>query len=103
MTELPQVIFQKWGHSFEEDTGAITVYRPSEYEFPLARGRAGIEFKSDGTFIDWEIGPTDSQQPLYGRWQIEGSDRLQVLFNDGAPRSLEILECSEEKLSVRNK
>lgn len=48
MIELPESIFRKWGHSFEEDSDGVTVYRPSDFSFPRARGRAGIEFKADG-------------------------------------------------------
>lgn len=103
LNTLPNEIFQKWMHSFEEDEGDITVYRSEEYNFPRARGRGGIEFKPDGTFIDWEIGATDAQQPISGHWQIEGNNRVQISFNENerTPRTLEILEHDPGLFKVR--
>lgn len=105
MAELPREIFRRWGHSFEEDRGDVTVYRPAEYEFPRARGRAGIEFRPDGTFIDWTIGPADARRPINGRWQIEGRWRVRVSFEENVrpPRILEILQYDAEVLRVRQR
>lgn len=103
VNDLPKVIFKKWGHSFEEDSDDIMVYRPAEYAFPRARGRAGVEFISDGTFINWSIGATDAQQKTIGSWHIIGPGRLQITFKEdlNAPRNLEIIQCSMEELRVR--
>jgi hypothetical protein len=105
MNELPNEIFRQWGHSFEEDEGDVTVYRLAEYDFPRARGRAGIEFRPDGSFIDWMIGPADAQQPVSGHWQVEGSNRIRVSFEGDTrpPRILEILQCDSEVLKVRQR
>ncbi|WP_229391752.1 hypothetical protein [Methanosarcina sp. DH2] len=103
MTELPNEIFQEWMHSFEEDTNGITVYRPIEYDFPRARGRGGIEFRPDGVFIDWEIGPSDASRGINGHWEIEGPGRVRVSFegNVRPPRILEILQIDAGILKVR--
>jgi hypothetical protein len=103
MNQLPNDIFQRWGHSFEEDTDDITVYRPAEHEFPRARGRAGIEFKPDGTFIDWTIGPADASSGINGHWQMEGPGRVRVSFegNVRPSRVLDILQCDAGILRVR--
>jgi hypothetical protein len=103
MNELPNEIFRKWGHSFEEDTGGTTVYRPSEHVFPRARGRAGIEFRQDGTFVDWIIGPADAQTGINGHWQLEGPGRVRISYegNARAPRVLEIVQCDAGVLIVR--
>ncbi len=103
MTDLPDEIFRRWTHSFEEDANGITVYRPVEYEFPRARGRGGIEFRPDGLFIDWEIGPTDASRGINGRWKVEDPGRVRVSFegNVREPRILEILQCDAEILKVR--
>jgi hypothetical protein len=105
MNGLPNVIFRKWGHSFEEDTGDITVYRPDNYPFPRARGRAGIEFRPDGTFIDWIIGPGDAHRAISGHWRMEGPGRVRVYFDGDvrAPRVLEILQCDAAVLKARQK
>ncbi len=103
MNELPNEIFRRWGHSFEEDTEDITVYRPSEYAFPPARGRAGIEFRSNGEFIDWTIGPTDASRGISGHWRMEESRRVRVYFENNirAPQVLEIIQCDVEVLKVK--
>lgn len=103
MTELPDEIFRKWVHSFEEDTNGITVYRPVEYDFPPARGRGGIEFKPEGVFIAWEIGPTDANRGINGHWEAESSGRVRVSLEEGTRSStvLEILQCDSEILKVQ--
>jgi len=103
MTDLPDEIFRKWMHSFEEDQNGVIVYRPTEYEFPRARGRDGIEFRPDGVFIAWEIGPTDATRGINGHWKMEGSGRVRVSFEDNVrePRVLEILQCDAGILKVR--
>lgn len=103
MNELPDEIFRIWIHSFEEDTNKITVYRPVEYDFPRARGREGIEFRPDGVFIDWEIGPTDASRGVNGRWEMEDPGRVRVSFegNVRPPRILEILQIDAGILKVR--
>jgi hypothetical protein len=103
MLELTNDIFQRWTHSFEEDTGDMTVYRPADYTFPRARGRAGIEFQPNGTFIDWTISPADTRRPVNGHWQKENDNRLLVNFETGVrpARILEIVRCDSGILMVR--
>jgi hypothetical protein len=105
MNGLPDAIFRKWGHSREEDTGDITVYRPEDFNFPRARGRDGIEFGRDGTFIEWQIGAADAQRGVQGHWQAEGPGRVRVNYEMNARPSqrLEIVECSPEILKVRQR
>jgi hypothetical protein len=105
MNDMPNELFQKWGHSFEEDTGDIVVYRPAHYDFPRARGRAGIEFRADGEFVDWTIGPGDAQQGVNGRWQVEAPGRMRISFAGAIrpPRVLEIVQCDANMLRVRQR
>lgn len=105
MTELPNELFQRWTHSFEEDTSDTTVYRVADYAFPRARGRAGIEFQSNGTFIDWTISPADTQQSVNGHWQKEDDNRLLVYFETDvrSTRILEIVRCEGGVLIVRQR
>lgn len=103
MSSLPKVIFQRWGHSFEEDRGNIIVYRPADYNFPRARGRAGIEFLADGKFIDWTIGPADRRRGINGKWHLIGSGYVHISFeeNKRPPRVIEILQCDTGILKIR--
>jgi hypothetical protein len=103
MNGLPNEIFRRWGHSFEEDTGDIRVYRPEDYEFPRARGRDGLEFRPDGTFIDWTVGRGDASEGIYAKWNLEDLNHLRIDFKDNIrpSRHLEILRCDAEVLKIR--
>ena len=103
MADLPDEIFRKWQHSFEEDASGVTVYRPTDYNFPRARGRAGIEFARDGKFTEWAIGPGDAQRGMPGRWTVEGPNRVRISFEPGtrAARVLEILQHDANVLRVK--
>lgn len=103
MGELPAGLFQRWMHSFEEDSEGVTVYRPSDYPFPPARGRGGMEFASDGTFIDRPVGRGDAQNTVVGRWEpVEGGRPTVAVSESGRPeRELEIVHCDEHVLKLR--
>lgn len=103
MADLPDNIFQNWKHSFEEDAGGITVYRPASYNFPRARGRAGLEFRRDGTLIEWSAGPADAPKGLPGRWVSESPTRVRISPQESArpARTLEIVQCDDNILKVK--
>jgi hypothetical protein len=50
----------------------VAVYRRDDFAFPPARGRRGVEFGPDGSFVDWAIGRGDAPEPRRGRWQSSG-------------------------------
>jgi hypothetical protein len=104
MNELPRSLFQRWWHSFEEDSEGVTVYRPDDYDFPLARGRGGLEFQADGMFIDRPVGPVDVPESVPGRWQLAENRRLTIAFpgRDEPDRELEIVRCDEHVLEIRS-
>jgi hypothetical protein len=105
MAGVPGTLFQKWLHSFEEDAGDVRVYRPERFSFPRARGRAGIEFRPDGTFVEWRIGRGDAPTAVEGRWQLESATRVRVTpapsSAGGSSPVLEIVECTDQILKVR--
>ncbi|WP_314245274.1 hypothetical protein [Streptomyces sp. DSM 40907] len=104
MSELPSCLFRDWVHSFEEDTEAVTVYRPADYPFPPARGRRGLEFAPDGVFIDHPIGRGDAPDAVPGRWQLAEGSRVVISFpgSDLPDRGLEIVRCGEDVLEIRS-
>jgi len=103
MTSSDIPVVGQWMHSFEEDSGDLRVYRPQNYPFPPARGRDGMEFLADGTFVDRGIGPTDAHQETRGRWEYLGSGQVRISApgTRQAERTIEIVECGEQKLCIR--
>jgi hypothetical protein len=102
MSQLPAGIFRRWVHSFEEDAGDVAVYRPVDYDFPLARGRRGIEFKRDGEFVEYSIGQTDAPLGSPGTWRSEGPNRASITFTDRpSAYTLEIVDFDGNLLKVR--
>ncbi|MBX2866282.1 MAG: hypothetical protein KTR27_22260 [Leptolyngbyaceae cyanobacterium MAG.088] len=101
---LPTPIFQQWLHSREEDAGGVRVYRPMDYPFPPARGREGLEFRQDGTFIVYQIAPTDGNRAVEGLWQLQDNNRVQIEFPQSPNQNhgLTILECSDQLLKVQD-
>lgn len=93
----------RWLHSFEEDSGETRVYRPADSELPRARGRQGVEFLPDGTFIEMQIGPTDVPQEVRGRWENVGTGVVRLSFDDPnrQDRTVEVVQCDEQKLCLR--
>lgn len=100
---LPNSIFQRWIHSREEDVGDTLVYRPLDYPFPPARGREGLEFRENGEFISYQIGATDRNVGVPGKWRIKETNLVEIQFPNQSDSSytLTILECNEQILKVR--
>jgi hypothetical protein len=92
---------QRWGHSFEEDREGIVVYRSFDFDFPRARGRDGIEFRPDGSFIDWGIGRGDASEARPGTWRPADHDRVEVTTASGDKRVMEIVRISPDRLELR--
>ena len=103
MSSARDGIAGRWTHSFEEDHDDVLVYRPPEHDFPRARGRDGIEFKPDGSFVEWAIGRGDAQQAIPGRWRTADSGAVQVTTERGGEQVLEILSVAPDRLEVRRR
>jgi hypothetical protein len=101
MNDLLKNLYGQWRHAFEDDSEGVTVYRPINFEFPPARGRAGIEFRPDGTFIDHAIGRGDGANPTTGHWHMLDQRRFQITLDGKAPKNLEILDANDQKIQVR--
>jgi hypothetical protein len=96
-------LFKVWGHSREEDADGLTVYRPADYNFPLSRGRDGMEFRPDATIMDVGPGPDDRSRRTTGSWKSLGDDALDVRVggSESAPRRMTIVDCDDLVLRVR--
>jgi hypothetical protein len=101
MSAPNEQLFKRWGHSFEEDHDDVVVYRPADFDFPRARGRDGIEFQPDGTYIDWVVGRGDAREPRPGQWRLEGDGRLRLTTADGQERVVEVGQLTPDRLELR--
>jgi hypothetical protein len=90
-----------WVHSHEEDAGGETVFRRPDHPFPRARGRAELELRPDGTYVERYPGPVDVPEEATGRWLLE-DDRL-TLHPDagGPPRASTITSRGGDRLTLR--
>jgi hypothetical protein len=93
----------RWLHSFEEDHEDIAVYRPSDHEFPRARGRGGIEFSADGSFTEWAVGRGDAREPVPGRWRSAEHGGVAVSTERGGEQVLEVVHLAPDRLEVRRR
>lgn len=90
-----------WVRSREEDTATERVYRPEDYDFPPSRGRAGLEFKADGTFHRIAIGATDVSSVSPGTWEVvDSADRRIRVDVQGERRDLEVRSLEPDKLVI---
>ena len=106
MTTPPPALFRRWVHVREEDAAGVRVYRPADRPLPPARGRDGIEFRSDGTFADLRPGPTDAPVASVGRWTAPARGRVALTYppgarSAGAPTGYEIVELTPDLLRLR--
>ncbi|NED97667.1 hypothetical protein G1H11_20415 [Phytoactinopolyspora alkaliphila] len=103
MPVLPPGLFRRWVHMQEEDTEDIRVYRPAEYPLPPARSRDGIEFRPDGTFVRWALGPVDAPVASDEQtWSGDSEDTLRLLGPDGGTDAvLRIADLTDDVLRLR--
>jgi hypothetical protein len=100
----PDGITGRWMHSFEEDHDDVLVYRPPDHDFPRARGRDGIEFASDGSFVQWAVGRGDARQAIPGRWRTTDADGLLAVSTErDGDQVLEVVSVAPDRLEVRRR
>ena len=92
--------FRRWVHSCEEDTATNAVYRPAEYNFPPARGRAAFECHADGSCTYIGIGATDVSAITHGTWQIEDDPAI-IHIGGNAGRVIASAILEGDRLLVR--
>jgi hypothetical protein len=102
-----EALFQRWTHLHENDKDGIEEYRNQSYDFPLARGRTGFEFKKDGTFVQYDIAPADGNMAVPGTWKegnAENKFEIQVkspLQEETQQYTLEVVELTKDVLRVK--
>ena len=102
--EILKTIQQNWMHSYEEDTETEMVYRPSDYNFPLSRGRTGFELKPNHKLVEINIAPTDGSEEETGSWELKDANEenltLQLNPKNSASRKLYIKSINEDSLVI---
>jgi hypothetical protein len=105
MTKIFDII---WYHSYEEDQGDLKAYRPDGFEFPPARGRAGMAFHDEGLFTKYLIGPTDKRVKVPGEWSKLAKKTYKITFSEQKKKDhhlsdlqIEVIELSKDKLVLR--
>lgn len=99
---LPDNLFQRWIHSFEEDTSETQVFRPVGYSFPPARGRDGFEIRRDGSFALLGPGRSDRSTAITGHWARTRDGSLEIRFEQSyLNRSMQILEVKPQLLRIK--
>lgn len=96
-----EVLFQRWTHSYEEDTSGQKIFRPTGYDFPPSRGREGFEVRKDGVFIRHAIGRADYPEKVEGRWKMKGKDRVIVDLPSTSVFELTIISIEKNRLVVQ--
>jgi hypothetical protein len=99
---LPDSLFQRWIHSYEEDTINTLAFRPSGYSFPPARGRDGFEICADGKFILLGPGGNDRSSSVTGHWTHSKNWTLRVIFaNNDLNREIHIVDLEPQLLRIQ--
>lgn len=93
-----QDLIGRWLHSYEEDVGDQTVYRPANYAFPPARGRTGFELKENGVCEEILIGPTDTAVHKKGQWRYTRSALLVLTPRTGTERRFRVVSLRRDRL-----
>lgn len=95
-------LLRSWGHSHEEDSGGVEVWRPAGFRFPLARGRDWLELLEDGRAAFTGPGPDDRYREAAGSWVATGDDEFELRRSaDAPPRRFAVIECDSHVLRLR--
>jgi len=80
----------------------MKIYRPCDYNFPPSRGREGMTFAADKTFIYNAIAPTDGFTELKGNWTLE-NDILTMDYTFPNPKTnkFTLLSLTKEIMKMK--
>jgi len=95
---------QCWRFSYEESTDEMKTYRPCAYNFPPSRGREGMTFAKDNTFVYDAIAPADGFMKLKGSWTLEG-DILTMNYTSPTTKidNFTLVSLTKEMMQVKIK
>jgi hypothetical protein len=93
------VIFQKWLFSHDDDSNALKIYKPANFDYPLGWGRPGMKFQQNGCFVLYEFAPNDQQIQIHCDWKSLSKRVLEITFPYGERDNYQI-EIKELKLQI---
>ena len=106
--DVTDLITKKWWNSYEDETDPNNekCYRPSDFDFPVSRGRNGFEFRPNGTFDYNYPGPTDALTTDKGTWIRLSDSRIKVKFDEPRPGIVkeflvEVISINDEILKIK--
>lgn len=95
-----ELLTRSWTHSHEEDHDGLVVYRPSERDFPPARGRESFTLIAGGELEQVGPGPDDRPVTSHGSWSFD-ADRLELQRAGAAPVSYVVDDVGPDLLVMR--
>ena len=100
----PQDLIGEWVHSHEEDpldTSGCEVYRPSNWDFGLSRGRRGFQLREENRATVLGIAPTDGVHTNLAIWSLDAGSVLVIREENGTVRHLQIVTVEPDRLVLR--
>lgn len=73
------------------------VFRPSDFDFPPARGRTSFEFLPGGVLRQGAPGPDDRRTSAAGTWAVDG-DELTLYVDEQPQRRYRVAMVDDAKL-----
>ena len=77
------------------------VFRPADREFPPSRGRASIEFRPDGSYLESSPGPVDAPEESSGRWSLEDNRLVLEAGGDRPGHAWELTGAEQDRLTIK--
>ncbi len=97
--QTPAALQRAWTHSHEEDHDGLLVFRPSDWDFPPARGRDSFTLGADGQLGTSGPGPDDRSVRGEGTWTYDGA--LKIAPFGASPQRYAVADVGPDRLVVR--
>ncbi len=95
----PADLHGAWTHSHEEDHDGLLVFRPSDWDFPPARGRDSFTLGPQGHLGTRGPGPDDRSVQGTGTWSYDGA--LNIAPFGSSPQRFAVADVRPDLLVVR--
>ncbi|MFD2785285.1 hypothetical protein [Hymenobacter rubripertinctus] len=101
-SEAPTPIQDKdWFSTFQTGKKGYTIYSTTTQS--QGRRYSGFRLNTDGTYLEYALGPADGPVAYRGTWRAESGQTYRISFQDPARAGyqLRILKPAEEHLEAR--